>query len=138
MSHHDELSDKEKSLESIHEFKEANARRVDQLIDVVEKHTRTERHLEQNLGKSSLDDVRHALKVQEEREREIRNLRNIIAYGKHDHDELRNLSRNYAFSNNYLNHYAARMDEETLEKTEEKQENRKMQLESLEKNRGWQ
>lgn len=134
MTHHEELSSKEKRIDSIKEFKDANARRVEQLIDVVEKHTRTERHLEQNLGVSSLDDVRHALKVQEEREREIENLKNIIAYGRHDQDDLRNLNRNYTFASNYLDHYAARMDEDTLEKTKEKQENRKTQLDSLEKN----
>ena len=128
----EEKSDEEKRLESKEAYKDATARRVEQLIDVVERHTRTERHLEQNLGMSNIDDVKHTLKVQEEREEEIENLKNIIAYGKHEkNDELKNLSRNYSFAENYLNHYEGRMDQGTLEKTKEKQENRKNQMEAL-------
>jgi len=130
-----EKSDEEKRTDSIEEFKDANARRVEQLIDVVEKHTRTERHLEQNLGMSNIEDVKHTLKVQEEREHEIENLKNIIAYGKHEkNDELKNLSRNYSFAGNYLNHYEGRMDPTTLEKTKIKQANRKEQIETLKDN----
>ena len=130
-----EKSDEEKRTDSIEEFKDANARRVEQLIDVVEKHTRTERHLEQNLGMSNIEDVKHTLKVQEEREHEIENLKNIIAYGKHEkNDELKNLSRNYSFAGNYLNHYEGRMDPTTLEKTKIKQANRKEQIETLKGN----
>ena len=133
MAHDEELSSKEKSIDSIKELKDANARRIEQLMDVVERYTRTERHLEQNLGVSSLDDVKHVLKLQEERAEEIENLKKIIVYGKHDSvNELKNLNRNYTFASNYLDHYSARMDAETLESTQEKQENRKKQMESLE------
>jgi len=129
-----ETSDEEKRIDSIHGLKDSNARRIDQLIDVVEKHTRTERHLEQNLGMSNIEDVKHTLKIQEAREDEIENLKNIIAYGKHDHnDEMKNLTRNYTFTHNYLDHYENRMDTTTLENTREKQENRKTQIESLKK-----
>lgn len=127
-----ELSDEEKRIDSLKGYKDANARRVDQLIDVVEKHTRTERHLEQNLGMSNIQDVKHTLKVQEEREEEIENLKNIIVYNKHDKiDELKNLSKNHTFAGNYLNHYEGRMDTDTLEKTKEKQQNREIQIEAL-------
>lgn len=130
-----EMSDEEKRIDSIHESKVRTARRIDQLIDVVEKHTRTERHLEQNLGMSNIHDVKHTLKIQEEREQEIENLKNIIAYGKHENNnELKNLSKNYTFAENYLDHYEGRMDSTTLEKTKEKQENRRNQMESLENN----
>jgi len=130
-----EKSDEEKRIESKEGYKDANARRIDQLIDVVEKHTRTERHLEQNLGMSNINDVKHTLKIQEEREQEIDNLKNIIAYGKHEgNDELKNLSRNYSFAENYLNHYEGRMDSTTLEKTKTKQTNRKTQIETLKDN----
>jgi len=131
----EEKDNEEKRIDSIEEYKNANARRIDQLIDVVEKHTRTERHLEQNLGMSNIHDVKHTLKVQEEREHEIENLKNIIAYGKHEGiNDFKNLSRNYSFSENYLNHYEGRMDSDTLEKTKTKQENRKMQMEALKNN----
>lgn len=131
----EEKNNEEKRIDSIEEYKDSNARRIDQLIDVVEKHTRTERHLEQNLGMSNIDDVKHTLKVQEEREQEIENLKNIIAYGKHEkNNEFKNLSRNFSFAENYLNHYEGRMDSNTLEKTKTKQTNRKAQIEALRDN----
>lgn len=130
-----EKNDEEKRIDSIEEYKDSNARRIDQLIDVVEKHTRTERHLEQNLSMSNIKDVKHTLKVQEKREDEIENLKNIIAYGKHEkNNELKNLSRNYSFAENYLDHYEAKMDSNTLDKTKAKQANRKVQMESLKDN----
>ncbi|GEM_PF-1286422 len=116
--------------DSYKEHKKSNARRIEQLIDVVEKYTRTEKHLEENLAKSTLDDVKHTLKIQEERKAEIANLKNIIAYGIHEQvDENDNLLKNYTYANNYLDHNASRMDELTLESTKEKQEHRKNQME---------
>lgn len=130
------MDNDERELNRTHSHKvlqESNENRIEQLIDLVEKHTRTERHLEQNLGQSSIDNIRHALKVQEEREKEIENLKNIIVYGKHENvSELHSLNRNYTFTNNYLSHNAARMDPETLERAQEKQEHRKGQLNVLE------
>lgn len=116
-------------LESKKAFQEENARRIDQLIDLVELHTRTERHLEQHSDISTLDNLRHALKVQEEREEEIKNLRNIIAYGKHGNEnEVENIMKNYIFTDRYLQHHADHMDGETLDCTVEKQEHRRDQL----------
>lgn len=119
----------EQQLASKKAFQEENARRIDQLIELVELHTRTERHLEQHSNISALENLRHALKVQEEREEEIKNLRNIIAYGKHDKEnEMENIMKNYIFTDRYLQHHGDHMDNETLDATVEKQEHRREQL----------
>lgn len=123
------MNSKEKSIDSKEELQNCNARRIDQLVDVVERHTRTERHLEQNLDISSPEDVSHALEIQRDREQEIDNLKNIIAYGEHEkNDELKNLTRNYAFTDNYLENNSETLDDKTLARTKEKQENRKDQI----------
>lgn len=110
---------------------EENERRVDQLIDIVDKHTRTERHLEQHSDIASLDQIKHTLEIQEDREAEISNLRNIIAHGKGSNtDDLDNVERNYEYTSKYLEDNANHMDSETLSNTIEKQENRRDQIEN--------
>lgn len=122
----------EQQLASKRTFQEENARRIDQLIELVELHTRTERHLEQHSDVSTLDNLKHTIKVQEEREEEIQNLKNIVAYGKHEkHNEMENIMKNFIFTDRYLQHHSDHMDDETLENTIEKQENRKDQLNPL-------
>lgn len=111
--------------------KKEQANRVDQLINLVEKHTRTERHLEQHSDISNPDNLENAEEIQRKREEEIDNLKNIIAYGEHDTDEVKNLKRNIKYTDGYLNHNKENMDSETLENTIEKQKHRKEQLDSL-------
>jgi hypothetical protein len=109
-----------------------DANRVDQLIDLVEKHTRTERHLEQHSDISDPENLEHAEKIQKEREDEIDNLRNIIAYDEHKNSsEVDNLERNIKYTGGYLSHNADHMEEKTLKRTQKKQENRKEQLDRL-------
>jgi hypothetical protein len=106
--------------------------RVEQLINLVEKHTRTERHLEQHSDISDPENLEHAEKIQREREDEIDNLKNIIAYDEHEKSsEIDNLERNINYTGGYLSHNADHMEEKTLRRTQEKQEHRKDQLDSL-------
>jgi hypothetical protein len=126
------MSRKDRSIDSREELDKVNERRIEQIIDVVEKHTRTERHLEQNLDIISPKDMRRTMEIQRDREKEIQNLKNIVSYGKHEQDdELENLTRNYSYTNNYLEEFADEMDEKTLERTKEKQRNRKDQIGSI-------
>ena len=109
-----------------------NAHRIDELVDLVEKHTRTERHLEQHSDISSAEQIEHSKEVQCEREHQISNLKNIIAYGQHESDnDLENLEKNYHYSQGYLDHNQQNMSEEDLERAVEKQEHRKDQINSL-------
>lgn len=107
-----------------------NERRVDQLINLVENKTRTERHLEEHSDISdSRENIEHAKRVNKERENQIENLKNIIAYGEnYKNDQKENTEKRLAYSEGYLNHNADHMDEDTLRNAKIKQENRKRQL----------
>ncbi len=121
-----------KGIDSKDELKLANERRIEELLDINNRYVRTQRHLEDNSDISDPDNLRHALKIQEERENRMENLKNIIAYGKHEEvDERENLKRNLEYTDGYLENNASRMDKETLDNTREKQAHRKEQLEFL-------
>ncbi|MCX7950849.1 MAG: hypothetical protein N2594_02725 [Clostridiales bacterium] len=131
MPHINRDHDRHEGQDSLHEI---NARRVDQLIDLVEKHTRTERHLEEHSNITDLDEIKYVLELQKEREHQIKHLRNLIAFGR-DEDfykrEVENIEKNLTYTEHYLDHNKHNMDEFTLEKTIEKQEHRREQLENL-------
>jgi len=121
-----------KGIDSKDELKLANERRIEELLDINNRYVRTQRHLEEHSDISDPDNLRHALKIQEERENRMENLKNIIAYGKHEEvDERENLKRNLEYTDGYLENNASRMDKETLDNTREKQAHRKEQLEFL-------
>lgn len=112
-----------------------NARRVDQLINLVENKTRTERHLEQHSDIGDPDRLEHAHEVQHDRENQIEDIKNAIVYGdntKNDaQDQLQSLEKNYTFSQGYIDHNADHMDPKALQNLEKKQEHRKEQMDLL-------
>jgi hypothetical protein len=109
-------------------------KRIEQLINLVDKHTRTERHLEQHADIASPEAIAHSEQIQKEREQEIDNLKNVIAHGKHVNvDEMENLQRNYEFTNSYIEANADRMEDKTLQRTKEKQEHRAEQIDNISK-----
>lgn len=110
-------------------LEEVNARRINQLTDVIERYVRTERHLEQHSDIAELETLKRTLKIQEVRENQIEHLKELIVQGKHcNGNERHNLERNFFYTSRYLDHNSGRMDEFTLEKTMEKQHHRKDQL----------
>ncbi|MCM8709697.1 hypothetical protein M2651_01510 [Clostridium sp. SYSU_GA19001] len=114
------------------DIKDQNAKRLEQLENLVEKHTRTERHLEQHSDIARPEAIAHSEEIQMEREQAIDNLKHIIINGKHSNvDEVSNLQRNYEFTNSYIEANADRMDSTTLEYTKEKQKNREEQLNNI-------
>lgn len=113
--------------------KRENESRIEQLIDVVEKHTRTERHLEQYSDISSPENIVNAEKVQKQREEEINTLKNLVAYGDdYYNDDVENLKGNYEKTKEYMHYNASHMSNKDLNNLEEKQKNRKEQLDILE------
>ena len=113
-----------------------NKRRLEQLENLVEAHTRTERHLEQHSDIASEEQIKRAEELQKIREDQIEHLEDIIAYGENvNNDELKNLERNYEYTKGYMNHNLEHMDDETLNKTKEKQEHRKEQMEFYKRNK---
>lgn len=110
-----------------------NENRIDQLINTVENHTRTERHLEQCSHIGDPKRLSHAKDVQKEREEEIQSLKNTIVYGsQYDDNNIENLKENYEDTKEYVDHFGSKMDEKTLQNIEEKQENRLKSLHEME------
>lgn len=127
----DAVNDKKRSIGQI-----KNENRVDQLINVMDNYTRTERHLEQYSNIGNPENKEHAREVQREREEEINSLKNIIAYGDDKTQnpvtrELDNLEKNYIYAEGYLEHNANHMPKEDIENLKEKQENRREKMKEL-------
>jgi hypothetical protein len=108
-------------------------RRVHHLINLVEKQTRTERHLEEHSDiSSSPENIEHAKQVNEERQWEIENLKNILAHGENCNNNHReNTEKRLLYSEGYLNHNAERMDNRDFKNAKIKQEHRKDQLDQM-------
>ncbi|NLL00620.1 MAG: hypothetical protein GX271_08165 [Clostridiales bacterium] len=110
-----------------------NEGRINHLVNLIEKSTRTQRHLEEHSDISnSPENIQHAKEIQEERKNQIENLKNIIAYGDNNSKDkhMKNTEKRFLYTEGYLNNNADRMDEETFKKAKEKQEHRKEQLDS--------
>ena len=107
-----------------------NARRVDSLVSLVDKHTRTERHLEQYSNISSPESIERAKEVQHNREQQIENLKSIIAYGNHPTapNEYESVQKRYDYAQGYLENNKDHMNPEDINKLETKQEHRKERL----------
>lgn len=110
-----------------------NERRIDHLANLVEKKTRTERHLEQHSDiSSSPHNIEHAREIQQERQDEIDHLKDKIAYGENiSNNEKENTEKRLLYTEGYLNHNADHMNQESFKNAKEKQEHRKEQLDSL-------
>jgi len=107
-----------------------NERRIDHITNLVEKQTRTERHLEQHSDiSSSPENIEHARQIQQERQEEINHLKDKIAYGGNNQDK-ENTEKRLLYTEGYLNHNADHMKQEDLQKAKAKQEHRKDQLDS--------
>jgi len=125
-------SSRDKSADSKEELKMANERRIEELMNINNRYVRTERHLEQHSDISNPNNLRHSEQIQQERLQQMDNLKNIIAYGKHEQEnQEENIRKRLEYTDGYLNYNAQHMDKETLEKTLEKQEHRKEQLDFM-------
>lgn len=106
-------------------------RQIDNLIDLVENHTRTERHLEQYSNIGDPENKEHAREVQENREEQIENLRNKLN-GEDDvqtkEEQLKNLEEKYTSTAGYIKNNKDNMTDEMRKNIENKQENRKNQI----------
>jgi hypothetical protein len=110
-----------------------NERRVDHLVNLVERKTRTERHLEEHSDiSSSPENIEHAKDIQRVREQEIDNLKNILSHGEGGREsQLENTEKRFRYTEGYLNHNADHMDDQAFKNAKEKQEHRKEQMDRL-------
>ena len=110
-------------------------RQLENLENLVENHTRTERHLEQysHIGdKYSKDNAREK---QDIREKQILELENkILGLDSNEIPEvqLENLKERYASVQGYIENNRDKISEEDLKQLEEKQANRREQIANLE------
>lgn len=109
-------------------------RQLDNLINLVENHTRTERHLEQYSHIGDKENKNHARKIQDVREDEIEDLKNKLD-GNDDiqtkEQQLENLEQKYESTEGYIKNNKDTMNKQMLENIENKQEKRKIQINNL-------
>lgn len=114
--------------------KEKKERQLDDLINTVERHTRTERHLEQysNIGDQYYKD--EARKKQSVREKQIVDLKDNILGNTNklsNQEQFENLVDNYEASEGYMRNNFNSMDSEQIGNMEKKQQNRRIQMQNM-------
>lgn len=114
---------------------EKKDRQLENLENLVEKHTRTQRHLEQYSQIGDPQNKENARKIQTVREKEIENLENKIK-GKEQfispEEHLENLKENYENTQGYIQNNKDSIDVQMLKDLQEKQQNREEQINFLE------
>ena len=110
-----------------------NERRVEHIEKLVEKQTRTQRHLEEHSDIShSPENIEHAKDIQRERQSEIDHLKDKIAYGDSiSNNQKENTEKRLVYTEGYLNHNADNMKQQDFQNAKAKQERRKDQLDSM-------
>ena len=122
-------------MENFENDENKKERQLDNLVNLAENHTRTERHLEQYSHIGDPDNKEHARQKQDIREEEMDNLKDhIINENETPEEQLENLKDNYVSTNAYMLKNKDSMDEEMLNNLEKRQEHRKEQIENLEDN----
>lgn len=108
-------------------------RQLDNLENLVENYTRTERHLEQysEVGEKEYKDI--ARKKQNIRENEIENLKNnIINDGNQTiSEQINNIRENYDSTHRYMEDNYEKIPKEMWDNMNKKQDNRVEQVENL-------
>ena len=114
---------------------EKKERQLENLENLVENHTRTERHLEQYSHIGDKDNKENAREKQDIREKQILELENkILGLDSNEIPEvqLENLKERYASVQGYIENNRDKISEEDLKQLEEKQANRRQQIANLE------
>lgn len=114
---------------------EKKERQLENLENLVENHTRTERHLEQYSHIGSRENKDNAREKQEIRERQILELENkILGLDSNEIPEvqLENLRQRYESIQGYIENNRDKLEPDVLEQLEEKQGNRLKQIANLE------
>ena len=114
--------------------KEKKERQLEDLVNTVERHTRTERHLEQysNIGNQYYKD--QARKKQSVREKQIVDLKDNILENTDklsNQEQFENLVDNYEASEGYMRNNFNSMDSEQMKNMEKKQQNRRIQMQNM-------
>ena len=113
---------------------EKKDRQLDNLINLVENHTRTKRHLEQYSHIGNPENKENARKIQKIREKQIDELKDKIKGNDNQtrEEQLENVIEKYINTAGYIRNNEENMSEEQLNNMEKKQDNREIQIENLE------
>jgi len=107
-------------------------RQLDELQNLVERYTRTERHLEQYSEIGSKENKDNAREKQEIREEEIENLKKSIVGEKSTPEEqIENIVEKYTSTKQYVENNEYTIPDENLANIAKKQEHREEQVEDL-------
>ena len=114
--------------------KEKKERQLDNLTNIVENHTRTKRHLEQysEIGDPEFKEM--AREKQEKREENMQKLKQEILSEEENQtvaEQIDNLHDNYEAAQRYIEANQDTMAPEDLKNLQNKQENRKNQMNNL-------
>ena len=113
-------------------------RQIDNLINTVENHTRTKRHLEQYSEIGDIEFKEMARDKQAVREKQINDIKDqLIGIDKDiqtKDDHLDGVKTRYEFAEGYMEKNSDHMNEEDLKNLKKKQANRRIQIENLEEN----
>lgn len=106
--------------------------RINEMLNVAERFTRTERHLEQHSDISKPEQIDHAREIQVQRIEDINNLKDKIIYGDGGPtNEVTNIDKNIVYGEGYLAHNGNHMNPEDRKNLEENIRNRKDKKEEL-------
>lgn len=106
--------------------------RINEMLNVAERFTRTERHLEQHSDISKPEQIDHAREIQAQRIQDINNLKDKIIYGDGGPtNEVTNIEKNIVYGEGYLSHNSDHMNPEDRKNLEENIRNRKDKKEEL-------
>ena len=113
---------------------EKKDRQLDNLIDLVENHTRTKRHLEQYSHIGNPENKENARKIQDIREEQIEDLKDKIKGNDKQtrEEQLENVIEKYINTAGYIRNNEDNMSQEQLNNMEKKQDNREIQIQNLE------
>lgn len=113
---------------------EKKERQLDNLTNLVENYTRTERHLEQYSEIGSKENKENVRRKQEIREEEMQNIKDKIISGDKQTPEeiLADTKQKYKATGRYVANNYESIPKENLKNIQEKQKNRKMQIENFE------
>ena len=115
--------------------KQKKINQLENLENLVENHTRTERHLEQYSHIGNRDNIENSRYKQEDREGQIEDLKNkIIGENQNEskEEQAENIIKNYISTDKYIENNYDNLSADVLKKKKKKQHNRRTQLENLE------
>jgi len=108
---------------------------VDNLMNLVERHTRTERHLEQYSEIGSKGNKQRAREKQDIREDEMNNLKSkLVNENETKAEQYENLAENYQRAQSYMEDNYENISPERLQNMQTRQTNRREQMENLAEN----